>query len=145
MTVLQEMTLSSDVAEVMPEEHEVVKDATGQVWNESAQILSVIAHPVRLAILDILCQKPRCVKHINALVPLAQSHLSQHLRALRNANLVANLSCGALRCYYILRPTLVQNLLDLLCQDHPLQRHTCTSLVATSRSEGECTETGKVA
>ncbi|MBN1588621.1 MAG: winged helix-turn-helix transcriptional regulator [Pirellulales bacterium] len=99
-------------------------------WTDSARLLAVMAHPVRLAILEILCEKPRCVKHINALVPLAQSHLSQHLGALRKANLVASLACGPLRCYYVLQPTLVKRLIWLLCQEHPLQRRTCASMVS---------------
>jgi ArsR family transcriptional regulator len=98
-------------------------------WKDRAQLLGIMAHPVRLAILDILCQRPRCVKDINALVPLAQSHLSQHLSALRKANLVASLACGALRCYYVVRPTLVQALIRLLRQQHPLRQRDCRSIM----------------
>jgi len=91
-----------------------------------------MAHPVRLAILEILCGRPCCVKDINALVPLAQSHLSQHLSALRKAKLVASLACGALRCYYILRPTLVEELIRLLRQEHPPQKRDCRSIIQAS-------------
>jgi len=86
-----------------------------------------MAHPVRLAVLEILCEQPRCVKHINALVPLAQSHLSQHLSALRKAHLVASLACGALRCYYVVQPTLVRKLIFLLQEEHPVEQHDCRS------------------
>jgi ArsR family transcriptional regulator len=96
-------------------------------------LLGIIAHPVRLAILDILCEQPRCVKDINALVPLAQSHLSQHLSALRKADLVASLACGALRCYYVLRPTLVKGLIQLLRQEHPLRQRACRSITQAVR------------
>jgi ArsR family transcriptional regulator len=99
------------------------------LWDDRARLLGVMAHPVRLAILEILCEQPRCVKHINALVPLAQSHLSQHLSALRKASLVASLTCGALRCYYVLRPTLVHELIWLLRQEHPLQKRDCNSIM----------------
>jgi ArsR family transcriptional regulator len=98
-------------------------------WREHARLLGVMAHPVRLAVLDILCEQPRCVKDINALVPLAQSHLSQHLSALRKADLVASLACGALRCYYVLRPTLVQGLIRLLREQHPLRQRDCRSVM----------------
>ena len=73
------------------------------------------------------------MKDINALVPLAQSHLSQHLSALRKANLVASLACGALRCYYVLRPTLVKELIWLLRQEHPLQKRDCGSIIRASQ------------
>lgn len=104
-------------------------------WNTEAQLLGVLAHPVRLAILEALCDQPRCVKHINALVPLAQSHLSQHLSALRKANLVASLACGPLRCYYLLQPTLVKTLIWLLRQEHPVEKHDCISIVRRLRCE----------
>ncbi len=94
-----------------------------------------MAHPVRLAILEALCDQPRCVKHINALVPLAQSRLSQHLSALRKANLVASLACGPLRCYYLLQPTLVKTLIWLLRQEHPVEKHDCVSIVRRRRGE----------
>ena len=113
------------------------------VWIEPARLLGVMAHPVRLAILEILCEEPRCVKHINALVPLAQSHLSQHLSALRKANLVASLTCGALRCYYVLRPTLVKELIWLLRQEHPLQERDCRSII--QGSQGRQTASAKEA
>jgi len=104
-------------------------------WKDRARLLGVMAHPVRLAILEILSKQPRCVKHINALVPLAQSHLSQHLAALRKANLVASLACGALRCYYVLRPTLVKELIQLLRQEHPPQEHDCNSILRAAKAE----------
>ncbi|NLF08639.1 MAG: winged helix-turn-helix transcriptional regulator [Pirellulaceae bacterium] len=100
-----------------------------------ARLLGVIAHPMRLAILEALCEQPRCVKHINALVPLPQSRLSQHLSALRKADLVASLACGSLRCYYLLQPTLVKNLIGLLRQEHPVEKHDCVSIVRKHRSE----------
>ena len=103
--------------------------ATRSSWNDRARLLGVMAHPVRLTILEILCEQPRCVKHINALVPLAQSHLSQHLSALRRANLVASVACGALRCYYVLRPTLVEELIWLLRREHPFQERDCDSII----------------
>jgi ArsR family transcriptional regulator len=99
-------------------------------WVEQARLLGVMAHPVRLAILEILCERSRCVKHINALVPLAQSHLSQHLSALRKVGLVASLTCGSLRCYYVVRPTLVKKLIWLLQQEHPVEQRDCRSLVS---------------
>jgi len=106
-----------------------LSSATRSPWNDEARLLSVMAHPMRLTILELLCEQPRCVKHLNVLVPLAQSHLSQHLSALRKANLVASLACGTLRCYYVLRPTLVKELIWLLRQEHPLQRRDCGSVV----------------
>lgn len=119
----------------MPDNELLPNGARESFWTERARLLSVMAHPTRLAILEILCDQPRCVKHINALVPLAQSHLSQHLAALRKANLVASLACGALRCYYILRPSLVKDLIRTLSGEHPLQYRDCRSIVAAQEAD----------
>ena len=107
----------------------------GDLWNDRARLLSVTAHPVRLAILEALCERPCCVKDINALVPLTQAHLSQHMAALRKANLVASHVCGTLRCYYILQPTLIKKLISLLRQEHPIQERDCHSVVQQARRQ----------
>jgi ArsR family transcriptional regulator len=95
--------------------------ASPDIWQDRAALLTVMAHPVRLSILESLCQRPLCVKEINTLVPLAQAQLSQHMAALRKAQLVACHACGTMRCYYILRPTLVKRLIPLLRREHPRQ------------------------
>jgi ArsR family transcriptional regulator len=89
-------------------------------WNEHARLLRVIAHPIRLMILEALSKSSRCVKDLNGLAPVSQPHLSQHMAALRRAKVVQCYSSGTLRCYYILQPTLVQKLLSLLSIQHPV-------------------------
>jgi len=93
--------------------------AAKRVWSESAQLLRVMAHPVRLMILEALSDRSQCVKELNALVPIVQAHLSQHMAALRKAELVDCHAKGALRCYYLLRPALVKKLIHLLHDKHP--------------------------
>lgn len=89
-------------------------------WKAEAALLRVIAHPVRLRILDVLCERSCCVKDLNALFPgLPQPHLSHHMSALRQAAFVASCKDGPLRCYYILRPSLVLHLMELLRTSHP--------------------------
>ncbi len=84
-------------------------------------MLKVIAHPVRLMILDALSEGPQCVKDLNTLVDLQQAHLSQHMAALRKAKLIDSHANGTLRCYYVCRPTLIRKLIRLLHKDHPYQ------------------------
>lgn len=104
-----------------------------RAWSDRAALLAVMAHPARLAILESLCERPRCVKDINARVPVAQAVLSQHMAALRKARLVASHACGTLRCYYIVRPTLVKKLIPLLRQDHPVQERDCRTIIEAAR------------
>jgi ArsR family transcriptional regulator len=103
------------------------------LWKDRATLLGVMAHPVRLSILETLCQRPRCVKEINAAVPLGQAQLSQHMAALRKADLVASHACGTLRCYYIMRPTLVKRLIALLRQDHPVKQRDGQAVIRAAK------------
>ena len=108
-------------------------------WRGPAEWLRLVAHPVRLMILASLCEKPRCVKDLNNLVPIVQPHLSQHMAALRQARLVDFYSSGTLRCYYIIRPSLVQSLVALLRKDHPEQKRERRWVLGQSKGAGQRT------
>ena len=100
---------------------------------ECAQLLRAIAHPVRLMILEALAEHSQCVKDLNALVPIAQSRLSQHMAALRKAELVDCHVNGPLRCYYVLRPALIRGLVRLLCEKHQPRRRSRGSVLLELR------------
>ncbi len=104
-----------------------------EIWKDRAALLAVIAHPVRLKILEALCQRPRCVKDINSELPLGQAQVSQHMAALRKAELVASHPCGTYRCYYIVRPTLVKKLIPLLREDHPVKKSDCKQILREAK------------
>lgn len=57
-------------------------------YTQQARYLKVLAHPVRLAILDILRQGEACVCHLQAILGLRQAYISQQLMLLRRAGLV---------------------------------------------------------
>ena len=90
-------------------------------WAERARLLRVIAHPVRLMILEALCEGPLCVTDLNGLVAIPQPQVSQHMAALRKSDVVACHIKGPLRCYYITKPTLVKKLVQLLAAEHPVR------------------------
>jgi ArsR family transcriptional regulator len=87
-------------------------DANDRNLQELAALFKVVAHPVRLAILESLLTGVKCVKQLNAPISVSQPNLSQHMSALRRAGLVDCESRGPLRCYYLLRPSLVEHLLE---------------------------------
>jgi len=91
--------------------------ATG-MWTDRAKQLRVITHPVRLMILDALSKGTQCVKDLNLLIKIDQPRLSQHMAALRRAEMVASHSNGPLRCYYLLRPVFVKKLMGILRLQH---------------------------
>jgi DNA-binding transcriptional ArsR family regulator len=65
-----------------------------------AERLKALAHPARLAIVEILAERDECVcgEIVNDL-PLAQSTVSQHLKALKEAGLVQGTVEGRSTCY----------------------------------------------
>lgn len=92
--------------------------------NEWAELLKAFAHPTRLQILGELLKGTRCVTDMEEILPVTQVNISQHLTVLRNAKLVDFAQEGALRCYYLSRPKLVEGVLDLLTADLPVIRKT---------------------
>ena len=88
-----------------------------------ARLLRLAGHPIRLEILETLIDGVKCVKDINELFDISQPNLSQHMGALRRSGLVASEKNGPLRCYYVIRPALVRQLLALHPERHePLVR-----------------------
>lgn len=81
-------------------------------YTRQARYLKALAHPVRLAILDILRQGEACVCHIQAILGLRQAYISQQLMLLRRAGLVKDRKDGLNVFYRMADPSLVA-LLDL--------------------------------
>jgi DNA-binding transcriptional ArsR family regulator len=82
----------------------------------SAAIAKALGHPARIAILKILAQKNTCFcGDITEIIPLAQSTVSQHLKALKTAGLIKGEVEGVRTCY-CLNPDGVQELKSLLSE-----------------------------
>ena len=60
------------------------------LYHERANLLKVLAHPVRLQILDALRGDAECVCHLSALLDKPQPYVSQQLAVLRAAGLIAD-------------------------------------------------------
>ena len=87
---------------------------------EKADLLRQLAHPVRLAILEELSQGAKCVTDISDLLDIPQPNVSQHLLVLRRNRIVDFHEDGSLRCYYLLRPTLITGLLNFISGQYPI-------------------------
>jgi DNA-binding transcriptional ArsR family regulator len=59
-------------------------------YRDSARLLRVMAHPMRLEILDIIRRSDECVCHLSAALKKPQPHVSQQLAILRNAGLITD-------------------------------------------------------
>ncbi len=80
MQALQCSHMVATMASVRPAEH---------VMGPATELLKALANPLRLAIVVELSVAPRCVHELVETVEVAQPLVSQHLRVLRQARLVA--------------------------------------------------------
>ena len=68
--------------------------------NELATLLKALAHPARIAIIEFLLKNEKCIcGDIVDELPLAQATISQHLKELKNANLIKGTIEGTAICY----------------------------------------------
>jgi len=99
-----------------------------QQWREAADRLRLLGHPVRLALLDGLSKAPKRVTDIQDLLEVRQANVSQHLAVLRQAKIVDYHEDGNQRCYYILRPGLVRDLMRFAGRDYPSKPKTAAQV-----------------
>jgi DNA-binding transcriptional ArsR family regulator len=80
-----------------------------------AEFFKALAHPLRIAVLDLLREGERGVNELSSLLSVEQSALSQQLAVLRNKNIVVARKEG-LNVYYSVRDKTVFRLLDVAKQ-----------------------------
>lgn len=81
-------------------------------------ILRLIAHPVRIAILEELSKGVKCVSDFEDFLEISQPNISQHLASLRRAGIIDFFIDGRLRCYFLKSP-LVLDILEILKKTYP--------------------------
>jgi len=70
--------------------------------NMLANWAKALAHPARIAILEILAQAKGCAcRELVDKLPLSQATISQHLKAMKEAGLIQGEERGRKVCYYI--------------------------------------------
>jgi DNA-binding transcriptional ArsR family regulator len=77
-------------------------------YEDGAALLRVLSSPVRLAVLDALSEEERCVHELTDRVQLPQAQVSQHLRVLKDAGLVASRRRGREVVYSVADPHAAQ-------------------------------------
>lgn len=83
-------------------------------FNELAELLKALSHPVRLCIVRGLMRKKKCnVSYMQECLDLPQSTVSQHLQKLRSAGIVATERNG-LEVNYVLADQRIEQLIPIL-------------------------------
>jgi ArsR family transcriptional regulator len=105
---------------------------------QKVELLKVIAHPVRIRILEELVKGVKCVSDFEDFLELRQPNISQHLSLLRQAGVVDYYVDGRLRCYFLVDP-LIPDLLTLLAKDYQetLPRPACCPVTKKGTYPGE--------
>jgi ArsR family transcriptional regulator, arsenate/arsenite/antimonite-responsive transcriptional repressor len=80
--------------------------------NGTSVLLKALAHPARIAILELLLKEESCIcGHIVDKLPLSQPTISQHLREMKEAGLILGSVEGNSICY-CLNPDTLDKLRD---------------------------------
>jgi DNA-binding transcriptional ArsR family regulator len=85
-----------------------------ETFRDSSNLFKVLSHPIRLAVLYILRDGEQCVCHMEALLGLRQSAISQQLMVLREAGLIEDRREGWNIFYRVVKPQ-VYEILDQVC------------------------------
>ncbi len=75
--------------------------------NETANLFKALSHPARIAIVEYLLKVDTCIcGDIVDELPLAQPTVSQHLKELKNANIIKGNVEGTAICYCLNEKTI---------------------------------------
>lgn len=102
------------------------------------ELLKLVAHPARIAILDELSKGVKCVTDFQDFLEIRQSNVSQHLSALRLAGVIDYFVDGRLRCYFLKNP-FVLDLLEIIKKEYKgdLQGPECCPVTKKGKYPGD--------
>lgn len=89
-----------------------------QKFNDTADMLKILAHPVRLCIVKGLIEKGECnVSHMQVCLDTPQSTISQHLQKLRSVGIIEGRRDGLEIYYKVCNPKVAELVKLLLNED----------------------------
>lgn len=84
---------------------------------KKAELLRVVAHPVRIMILEELTKGVKCVGDFEEFLGISQPNVSQHLSLLRRTGVIDYYMDGRLRCYFLKDPV-IPDIIRVINKDH---------------------------
>ena len=88
------------------------KQTISQIAEQISQTLEVVSSPARIAILISIGKGEACVCHLEASLGWRQAYISQHLMALRKANILLDRRAGRYIYYRLANASLLDLILD---------------------------------
>ena len=95
-----------------------LQNELGGKYHIYAEYLKVLAHPIRLAIIEALREGTCCVTDVTELLQIPQPNISQHLAILRLHGIVEYTEEGKKRCYSLGNPSATLAMLAVLEHIH---------------------------
>lgn len=95
---------------------------------KTAGFAKALGHPARIAILEILARRDTCIcGDITDQLPLAQSTVSQHLKALKSAGIIKGEIDGVRTCYCLDEENLAElkNVMETFLTNLSTQKSNC--------------------
>jgi DNA-binding transcriptional ArsR family regulator len=86
--------------------------------------IKIMNNPSRLEIVKYLYEGPSCATKTLTKIKLSQPNLSQHLNKLKDAGIVDCKIRRSERCYFICRPSFVEDMLKIILKKHEYKK--CT-------------------
>ncbi len=71
---------------------------------DKVELLRVMAHPVRVMILEELSKGIKCVSDLESFLEISQPNVSQHISLMRRCGIIDYYIDGRQRCYYLVDP-----------------------------------------
>lgn len=102
------------------------------------EILRVIAHPLRMMILDELTKGVKCVSDFEDFLEISQPNVSQHLSILRRYGIIDYYMDGRLRCYFLREP-LIPDIIEVIKReyDEELPAPACCPITKRGKYPGD--------
>ncbi len=102
------------------------------------ELLKILAHPVRIKILDELTKGVKCVSDFDEFLEISQPNISQHLMLLRRYDVIDYYVDGRLRCYFLKDP-IILDIIELLQKDYmeDLPAPACCPITKKGKYPGE--------
>lgn len=107
-------------------------------YETALRLFSLLAHPARLRILDILRCGEACVCHLQAALGAPQPYVSQQLRVLREAGVISQRREGLFVYYRLADERMAHLLADVLgpaTEETPVPQCTCPRCQETTPAE----------
>lgn len=105
---------------------------------KKVELLKVIAHPVRIKILDELTRGVKCVSDFGEFLEISQPNVSQHLSILRRCGVIDYYVDGRLKCYFLKDP-IIPDIINIIKKDYvkELPAPVCCPVTKKGKYPGE--------